>query len=89
MDNERKLVDIGFDVDHMAMKADIAAILDKYRDNHPLEILAVAAQVVGMIIALQDQAKISPQRAMDVVARNIEAGNQVATAPLSNPAGSA
>lgn len=74
---------------HLEVKADLAEILRKYEDLDPIEILAVAAQVVGMLIAHQDSQKVSSSSAMRTVLANIETGNQAALEPLSNPAGRA
>lgn len=40
------------------------------------EILALMAKVVGMLVALQDQRKYTPQQIMSMVSANIESGNQ-------------
>lgn len=40
-----------------------------------LEVLAIAANMVGKILAMQDQRKITPAKAMEVVAKNLELGN--------------
>jgi hypothetical protein len=40
------------------------------------ELLAVAANMLGKLIALQDQRTMSPSAAMEIVSRNIEHGNQ-------------
>lgn len=40
-----------------------------------MEVLAVLAYSVGQCIALQDMTKVTPQIAMDMVLRNIAAGN--------------
>lgn len=53
----------------------------------PLEILAIAANMLGKLIALQDQRKISPAAAMEIVARNIELGNQQVIEELRNTKG--
>lgn len=41
-------------------------------------ILAVAAQLVGQLIAVQDRHTMTPERAMAIVQANIEIGNQTA-----------
>ena len=41
-----------------------------------LELLAVAANMLGKLIALQDQRTISPSQAMEIVGQNIEHGNK-------------
>ena len=54
------------------------------------ELLAIAANMVGKLIALQDQRTVTPVMAMEIVARNIEIGNQQAMAQvLGEPDGHA
>ena len=58
-------------------------LLRKHADEMTaLEMLAVAANMVGKLIAMQDQRKVSSDMAMDVVARNLEIGNRQALASL-------
>jgi hypothetical protein len=58
-------------------------LLKKHADEMTaLEMLAVAANMVGKLIAMQDQRKVSSDMAMDVVARNLEIGNRQALASL-------
>jgi hypothetical protein len=45
-------------------------------DLSALEVLAVAANVVGKLVAMQDQRTTTPEVAMEIVARNIELGNE-------------
>jgi hypothetical protein len=40
------------------------------------ELLAVMSHCVGQLIALQDQRKMTPAMAMDLVSSNIEQGNR-------------
>jgi hypothetical protein len=40
------------------------------------ELLAVAANMLGKLVALQDQRAITPSQAMEIVAQNIEHGNK-------------
>jgi hypothetical protein len=47
-----------------------------------LELLAVAANMLGKLVALQDQRKVSPLMAMEIVTINIECGNQQAIEEL-------
>ena len=76
---------------HVAVMDGFKAVLQTYADDlTPMEILAVASQLVGNIIALQDQTKLTPAMAMDMVCHNIEVGNQVAIETfLGSPAGAA
>ena len=46
------------------------------REMTALEMLAVAANMVGKLVAMQDQSKVSPERVMETVARNVELGNR-------------
>ena len=49
--------------------------------------LAGASQIVGTLIALQDQRKMTPDMALAVVQANIEAGNQQAMAEVMRAGG--
>jgi hypothetical protein len=72
------------------LKADIDAAFGKHKDDiTPMEMLAVAAQVVGMLLALQDQRKITVAQALAVVQANIEEGNQAAIAGMGAAQGRA
>ena len=44
------------------------------------ECLAIAANMVGKLVALQDKATITPAMAMEIVALNLEDGNAQAMA---------
>jgi len=46
------------------------------------EILAILAHLVGQVLAVQDQRKITPGAGMEIVAWNIETGNAEAIAAL-------
>lgn len=50
-------------------------------------ILAITSQFVGQLIALQDQRKITPDMAMQIVSENIEIGNRAALMTLTTPEG--
>src|SRR3546814_20280488 len=50
--------------------------LARYRHLSAAELLAVASQLVGNLIALQDQTRHSADVVMELVARNIELGNR-------------
>lgn len=57
--------------------------------NMPAQrILAITSQFVGQLIALQDQRKITPDMAMQIVSENIEIGNRAALMTLTDPEGS-
>jgi hypothetical protein len=46
------------------------------------EILALLAQLVGQVIALQDQRKVTPEMAMQCVIKNMQQGNEQAMQSL-------
>lgn len=66
-----------------------AALGNSGKDIDAAELLAVTAQFVGMLIAQQDQRRMTPGMAMDIVAINIESGNATALAELNDPKGAA
>lgn len=75
---------------HQDFKNDITNVLKKYGDKlSAMEVLAISSQIVGMIVAMQDQRKITSDMAMEVVAANIEIGNKAALQEIQNPIGSA
>lgn len=63
--------------EHEVAYQDLTALVRKHADKlTPLELLAVAANMVGKLVALQNQRTTTPEMAMQVVAANIEYGNQ-------------
>lgn len=76
--------------EHEAAYQDLCALVNKHADKlDALELLAVAANMLGKLVALQDQRKITPSKAMEVVARNIEHGNKQVLDQLFHSKGSA
>jgi hypothetical protein len=70
---------------HEATYQELCAIINRHASElSPVEILAVAANMVGKLVALQDQRTMSPDRAMQIVAKNIEAGNKQVLDSLAN-----
>jgi hypothetical protein len=73
---------------HLAMRDEMIAVIRKHGSHLPAdEILAIAAYTVGQIVALQDQRTMTPAMAMEIVASNIEAGNQQAQAEVKSAGG--
>lgn len=71
--------------EHEVAYQDICALVSKHADKlSALELLAIAANMVGKLIAQQDQRRVSPDRAMRIVATNIALGNQQALDTLLN-----
>ena len=54
-----------------------------------LELLAVAANMLGKLVALQDQRTISPAMVMEIVVKNVEHGNKQVLDELAKSKGSA
>jgi hypothetical protein len=76
--------------EHEVAYQDLCALVNKHADKlSAIELLAVAANMLGKLIAMQDQRIISAEQAMEVVARNIESGNQQIVAQLSQTKGPA
>lgn len=63
--------------EHEVAYQDICNLVSKHAAKvSSLELLAIAANMLGKLIALQDQRTVTPKMAMEVVARNIEFGNE-------------
>lgn len=71
-----------------AFRDDMVAQLRKHSHLRPDEMLAVASYFVGQLVAMQDQRKFTPDMAMQIVASNIEAGNQHVICELAGTVGS-
>lgn len=69
---------------HEAFRNDLLAIMDKHAGNlDGSEMMALAAYTTGQIMAMQDARKWTPEMALEIVAKNIEAGNTQAIADAS------
>lgn len=62
----------------VAFMDDLKSALGRHTNLDAMQMLAVASQFVGNLIALQDQRKVTPVMAMELVANNIQIGNQAA-----------
>lgn len=62
---------------HEIAYQDLCQLMRKHSKLTPLEMLAIAANMVGKLVAMQDQRSTTPAMAMEVVAKNIENGNQM------------
>lgn len=74
---------------HRAFRDDMIAVLKKHAgDLDATDMLALAAHLVGQLVAMQDQRKYTPPIIMEMVGENIEQGNREAMAEVAgNPAG--
>ena len=62
---------------HEIAYQDICQLVNKHANSlSALELLAIAANMLGKLVALQDQRTVTPTMAMDVVIKNIELGNK-------------
>ncbi len=75
---------------HRAFRDDAIALLKKHAgDLDAKDMLALSAHLVGQILAMQDQRKMTPAIGMEIIARNIEVGNAEAIAEVNSPVGKA
>lgn len=76
--------------EHEVAYQDLCNLCMKHKNAiTPMELLAIASNMVGKILAMQDQMKYTAAMAMEVVAENIEFGNKQVIAELLNSKGSA
>jgi uncharacterized membrane protein len=63
--------------EHEATYQELCQIVSRHAAKlTAMEVLAIAANMVGKLLALQDQRTTTSEMAMKVVAENIEAGNK-------------
>lgn len=63
--------------EHEVAYQDICSLVNKHADNiDSLELLAIAANMLGKLIALQDSTKYTHEEVMKIVTENIEYGNR-------------
>lgn len=73
----------------IAFMDDLKAAIGRHTHLSAMQMLAVASQFVGNLIALQDQQKVTATMALDLVEQNIQIGNAGAIEDLLNTRGSA
>lgn len=70
---------------HKVAYADVVALLQKHAAHlSALEMLAVAANLVGKLVAMQDARTTTLEAAMETVQQNIKIGNHEIRALLGN-----
>ena len=63
--------------EHEVAYQDLCQLINRHASKlTPLELLAIASNMLGKLIALQDQRTTSQSMAMEVVTQNIEHGNK-------------
>jgi len=76
--------------EHETAYQDIAKLVGKHADKlTALELLAVAANFVGKLVAMQDQRSVTPKMAMTIVEKNMLLGNQQVIAMINETKGNA
>lgn len=75
--------------EHEIAYQDMIALLRRNDKLSAIEMLAIAANMVGKLMAYQDQRTVTPKMAIRVVSENIERGNAQAIAEVANSKGSA
>lgn len=76
--------------EHEVAYQDMVALIRKHADKlTALELLAIGANMIGKLVAMQDQRTTTPQMAMKIVAENIEHGNKEVLERLCESEGSA
>ncbi len=62
--------------EHEVAYQDLCKLVSKHADKlSALELLAVAANMIGKLVAMQDQRTVTRDKALDVVIKNLELGN--------------
>lgn len=74
--------------EHEAFRLDLLELVKKHSEELAAdEILAIASFMLGQLIALQAQDAMPAARAMNIVAINLQMGNQSAMEKLHKPEG--
>ena len=75
---------------HEIAYQDLVAVVRKHAEHlSSMEMLAIASNMLGKLVAMQDQRTVTPAMCMEIVAQNIEEGNRQAVAEVQNSKGSA
>lgn len=75
---------------HQNLYQDLLDLLNKYAGQLPApEVLAIASNIVGKLMAYQDQRSMTPAMAIELVRENIELGNRQALEILNETKGNA
>lgn len=74
---------------HEVVYQELVALVNRHAaDLSAIEILAIAGNLVGKLIAMQDQRITTPEVAMETVILNLEHGNQQAIDAIEQTKGS-
>lgn len=76
--------------EHEVAYQDLTALISKHANEvSAVELLAIAANMVGKLVAMQDARTVTCAGAMEIVAKNVEVGNQEAVAAMIKTKGAA
>jgi hypothetical protein len=76
--------------EHEVLYQELIALVNKHAGKlSAMEMLAVASNMLGKLVALQDQRVTTPAMAMEIVIRNIEEGNKQVLDQLGHSRGRA
>lgn len=74
--------------EHEVAYQDLIALVAKHKDKLSAEeMLAIAANMLGKLLALQDQRTMTTEKAMTIIQLNIEHGNKTVIDSLMNVEG--
>ena len=76
--------------EHEVLYQELAKLIGRHADKMTSEeVLAVGANMLGKLLAYQDQRSMTRERAMEIIIQHIELGNQQAIAEVMNSRGAA
>jgi sulfur transfer protein SufE len=76
--------------EHEVLYQDLAKLLGRHGDKVTAEeMLAIGANMLGKLLAYQDQRTMTRERGLEIIIQNIEMGNQQAIAEVMNSKGRA
>jgi hypothetical protein len=76
--------------EHEVAYQELVSLVNKHAGKlSAMEMLAVAANMLGKLVAMQDQRKVTPQQALKMIAANIEIGNKQVIDRLAQTKGNA
>lgn len=75
--------------DHENFRLALIQALRGFDGLSPQELLAISAQFVGQLMAMQDQKSMTPAMAIELVIKNIQIGNNSVVDQVKTPVGNA
>jgi hypothetical protein len=74
--------------EHEVLYQELIELVNRHaRHLSAAEILAVSANMVGKLLALQDQSSMTPHQGLELIGVNVEAGNRQAVDELRKTKG--